>query len=255
MPGSSDNAEDMRPSWRRSRARRTAARLIAAIGYPIVALLGRTFRWRVSGLEYWRRLEAAGDRPIMAFWHGRILPATCFFRDRGIVVMTSENFDGEWIARIITRFGFGTARGSSSRGAKRALVQLKHEVSRGHSAAFTVDGPRGPAYRAQPGAVWLAKVTAQPILPFHIEADRSWTLASWDATQIPKPFSRVAVVFAPPIHVPTDADDQQLNEKNQELERALHSLWRQASERARDAAASARSADERQPSPADRRTS
>ena len=107
----------------------------------------------------------------MAFWHGRILPATYFFRRRGIVVITSENFDGEWIAGIIERFGYGTARGSTSRGAVKALLQLKRDMAAGKPAAFTLDGPRGPAKVAQPGAVWLAKATGNPIVPFHIEAE------------------------------------------------------------------------------------
>ena len=122
----------------------------------------------------------AGRQPILALWHGRILPATLYWRDRGIVVMTSQNFDGEWIARIIARFGFRAARGSTSRGGARALVQLRRELAAGQPAAFTVDGPRGPARVAQPGAVWLAGATGHPVLPFHIEADRCWTARSWD---------------------------------------------------------------------------
>ena len=112
---------------------------------------------------------------MMAFWHGRILPATYYFRHRGIVVITSENFDGEWIASIIERFGYGTARGSTSRGGLKALLQLTREMAAGNPAGFTVDGPRGPARVAQPGAVWLAKATGYPVLPFHLEASRYWT--------------------------------------------------------------------------------
>ena len=99
----------------------------------------------------------------MAFWHGRILPATYYFRRRGIVVITSENFDGEWIAGIIERFGYGTARGSTSRGGRRALLQLTRDMAAGKPAGFTLDGPRGPARVAQPGAVWLAKATGNPV--------------------------------------------------------------------------------------------
>ena len=77
--------------------------------------------------------------------------------------------------------------------------------------AFALDGPRGPARVAQPGAVWLAKVTGKPIIPFHLEADRYWTMKSWDRTQIPRPFATVALAFAPPIQVPRDADDAELD--------------------------------------------
>ena len=122
----------------------------------------------------------------MAFWHGRVLTATYFFRRRGIVVMISENFDGEWIARIIEQFGFRTSRGSSSRGGQRALLKLKREMERGRPSGFAVDGPRGPARKAQPGAVWLAKLTGNPVVPFHMEASSYWSLKSWDRTQIPR---------------------------------------------------------------------
>ena len=147
------------------------------------------------------------ERPSLRFWHGRVLAATLFFRDRGIVVITSENFDGEWIARIIGKFGYGTARGSSSRGGVRALVGLRRELKEGHPVAFTLDGPRGPARTAQPGAVWLAGATGHPILPFHIEADRAWTAKSWDKHQVPKPGRRSPVAIGEPIHVAgTDED-------------------------------------------------
>ena len=151
-----------------SQARRDLriARLSASI-----AALGATLRWRTEGLEHFDAIVAGGRQPIMAFWHGRILPATYYFRRRGIVVITSENFDGEWIAGIIERFGYGTARGSTSRGGRKALLQLKRDMAAGKPAGFTLDGPRGPARVAQPGAVWLAKATGNPVLPFHLEAE------------------------------------------------------------------------------------
>src|SRR6195256_762990 len=171
------------PSWRDSLAKRVQANLIAMAGYPAIAALGSTLRWRTEGLEHLDTIAKSGRQPVMAFWHGRILTATYFFRQRGIVVITSENFDGEWIAGIIERFGYGTARGSTSRGARRALLQLRRDMGAGRPAGFTVDGPRGPARVAQLGAVWLAKATGNPVLPFHLEATRHWTLNSWDRTQ------------------------------------------------------------------------
>src|SRR5215217_5821697 len=155
--------------WRSSRSKRIQAKLLSSIGYPIIAALGSTFRWRVDGGEHYQRVVDSGRPPIMAFWHGRILPATVYFRRRGIVVITSENFDGEWIAGIIEKFGYGTARGSTSSGGKKALLQLRRDMAAGKPAGFTLDGPRGPAHVAQPGALWLAKATGNPVLPFHLE--------------------------------------------------------------------------------------
>ena len=214
----------MTESWRSSPTKRFKARLIAAVGYRLVAVLGSTLRWRTEGLEHLDGVVAGGRQPVMAFWHGRILPATYYFRRRGIVVITSENFDGEWIAGIIERFGYGTARGSTSRGAVKALVQLKRDMAAGKPAAFTLDGPRGPSQVAQPGAVWLAKATGNPIIPFHIESDRYWTAKSWDRTQIPKPWANVAIAIGEPIEVPPDADDAAREQARLTLEARLRSL-------------------------------
>ena len=216
------------PTWRQSWVRRAEVAAIANLGYPLLATLGATYRFRVEGLEHLQAAQAIGH-PIHAFWHGRILPGTVYFKRRGIVVITSENFDGEWIARIITRFGYGTARGSSSRGARKALLQMIRDV-RERPVAFTLDGPRGPARVAQPGAVWLAKVTGNPIVPFHLESDRHWTLRSWDRTQIPKPFANVALVFAPPIQIASTASDASLEQVNARLEQVLSECERRCQE-------------------------
>ena len=207
-----------------SRVDRVRAAAIAGLAYPLIALLGRTCRWQIDGYEHYEALRSARRAPIFAFWHGRILAATYFWRGRGIVVMTSENFDGEWIARVIRRFGYGTARGSTSRGGARALAQLRREVRSGRPAAFTVDGPRGPLRSVQPGAVWLASLTGSPVLPFHMEAQRHWSARSWDRTQVPRPFSRVAVAVGRPIDVPPRADEATLEANRAALEQALRGL-------------------------------
>jgi lysophospholipid acyltransferase (LPLAT)-like uncharacterized protein len=207
------------PGWQRSRWKRAQISAIAGLGYPLLAALGATYRFKTDGLEHLDAANALGH-PIHAFWHGRILPGTIYFQRRGIVVITSENFDGEWIARIITKFGYGTARGSSSRGARKALLQMVRDA-RDTPVAFPLDGPRGPARVAQPGAVWLAKVTGNPIIPFHLEADRHWTLNSWDRTQVPKPFATVALAFAAPIQVGRSASDDELAAVSRELEESL----------------------------------
>jgi len=209
--------------------KRLQARAISLLGYRAVAALGATLRWRTEGLERLDAIAQGGRQPIMAFWHGRILPATYYFRRRGIVVITSENFDGEWIAGIIERFGYGTARGSTSRGGLKALLQLTRDMAAGRPAGFTVDGPRGPARVAQAGAVWLAKATGNPVLPFHLEADRYWTVNSWDRTQIPRPYATVAIAMGEPFLVPPDADEHGIEAARQELERRLRALEPRAS--------------------------
>jgi lysophospholipid acyltransferase (LPLAT)-like uncharacterized protein len=227
-------------SWRSSRLKRIEAAAISIAGYRLVSALGATYRWRTEGLEHFDAVRHGGRQPIMAFWHGRILPATVYFRRRGIVVITSENFDGEWIAGIIERFGYGTARGSTSRGGLKALLQLSRDLAAGKPAGFTIDGPRGPARVAQPGAVWLAKTTGNPVLPFHLEADRYWTTNSWDRTQIPKPFATVALAMGEPFDVAADAGDDGLEAARRELESRLQALETRALELVASTAAGAR---------------
>jgi lysophospholipid acyltransferase (LPLAT)-like uncharacterized protein len=210
--------------WRASWRKRAEVAVIAGLGYPLINALGHTLRWRVEGLQHFDGILASGRQPVMVFWHGRILTATFYFRRRGIVVITSANFDGEWIARIIERFGYGTARGSTTRGAQKAMKQLVRDMEAGKPAGFTLDGPRGPARVAQPGAIWLARATGNPVLPFHLEASSHWTMRSWDRTQIPKPFSTVALVVGDPLDVPSEATDEQMESARQELERRLAAL-------------------------------
>ena len=210
------------PEWAASSRKRAEVAAIATLGYPVLRTLGSTWKWKVSGAEHVESIRGRGLHPIHSFWHGRILPATLYFQRRGIVVITSENYDGEWIARIIQKFGYGTARGSTSRGGPRALLRLVREV-KAKGVAFTLDGPRGPAEVAQPGAVWLSKATGNPLLPFHAEAASSWTMKSWDRTQIPKPFTTVAMAIREPIYVPRDADERVLNDARMALEASLAS--------------------------------
>jgi lysophospholipid acyltransferase (LPLAT)-like uncharacterized protein len=224
-----DDNEVVDPSLTTSQRLKT--QLIAAAAYPAIAGLCRTVTWKTDGAHHYDEILKSGRAPIIAFWHGRILPATWFFRQRGVVALTSANFDGQWIARIIERFGNRTVSGSSSRGGMRALLEIKREVEGGHPAAFALDGPRGPARVAQPGAVWLAAATGSPLLPFHAEATRSWTVSSWDRTQVPKPFSTIAVVLGDPIDVSGTTDSaveagcRELEEKLRQNEaRAAHLL-------------------------------
>ena len=210
--------------WRSSRWRRAQAAAIATIGVPIVEAVGATWSWRETGTEHLDEVARQGRHPILALWHGRILAATLYFRDRGVVAMTSENFDGEWVARLMSRFGYHAARGSTSRGGARALAQLRREMASGRAAAFTVDGPRGPARVAQPGAAWLASATGNPIVPFHIEASKSWTVKSWDKHQVPRPGSLVAVAIGRPIEVPAQADEGIIETGRAAVELSLNDL-------------------------------
>ena len=181
---------------------RVIIRLAGLLLYGLIRLIGATLKFEVRGWEH----HVEGAPQIYCFWHNRIPTATFFWRNRGIVVMSSQSFDSEYIARFIQRFGYGTAKGSSTRGARGGLIQMIRAVRAGKSAAFTVDGPRGPIYEAKPGALLLSARTEAPILPFSISLDRCWRLPSWDRIEIPKPFATAHVFIGPPLRV-SDPDD------------------------------------------------
>jgi lysophospholipid acyltransferase (LPLAT)-like uncharacterized protein len=181
-------------------------------------------RWEVHGWENWEAASNSGQTPIYTFWHNRVFLATHFWQQRRIVVMTSQSFDGEYIARFIRRFGYGAARGSSTRGGTGAIVEMVRLMRAGSPTAFTIDGPKGPRYVAKMGAVLLAKKTGQPILPFTINARRFWEAKSWDRFQLPLPFTKARVVIAPPIYVPADAGDDALQAKRDELQEVLERI-------------------------------
>ncbi len=192
--------------------------------YVLISLVGRTVRFRVEGAEHLEAATRGGRLPIYPTWHDGVFLSTYFFRRRRIVVMTSRSFDGEYIARFIQRFGYGAARGSSSRGGVGALVEMARLMRRGSPAGFMIDGPRGPRREAKMGAVLLAKKTGQPVLPFTVEAASRYAAPTWDRMQVPLPFTRAFVRIAPPIHVAPDADEQLLAAKRDELQRALDAL-------------------------------
>jgi len=205
--------------------------VIAGFVYRALRLIGPTLRFEIVGIHNAVQIRDQGEKAIGAFWHGCIFPAAWFWRNRGIVVMNTVHFDGQWTRRVIERLGFGTVQGSSSRGGVEALAGMSKQLGEGHHVAFTIDGPRGPRYVAKPGAVILARRTGAPISAFHIAVKRGHTFRrAWDRFRLPFPFSRAVLFVAPPVRVPYDADNEVMKKKQQELQSAL--------DRARDAAES-----------------
>jgi lysophospholipid acyltransferase (LPLAT)-like uncharacterized protein len=207
-----------------TRAQQFRIWLVGWIGSLVIGLIGRTMRWESEGDAYLEEIYKFGRRAIFTFWHGRIFPATYYWRHRGIVVMTSLNPDGEAIAQCIRRFGYGAARGSSSRGGFRALAEMAREIRHGRDAAFTIDGPRGPRYFAKQGPVLLALKTGAAIFCFHISMKYKIQLNSWDHFQIPLPFTPAVVLKAPAIWVPADATEEHLRDLHQQMQQVLDDL-------------------------------
>jgi lysophospholipid acyltransferase (LPLAT)-like uncharacterized protein len=214
-----------------SRWRRMQIPVIAWAAYWMIRLLGPTLRVEIVGIHNAIQIRSEDEPGIGAFWHRCILSAAWIWRQRGIVVLNTVNFDGQWTRRVIERLGFGTAQGSSSRGAVEGLAAMAQSLEAGRHVGFTVDGPRGPRYVAKPGPVILARRTGRPISVFYIAVQRAHTFQkSWDLFQVPYPFSRAVMFVAPPIRVSTNADSDMMKSKQDEMQAVL--------ERVRDAAES-----------------
>jgi lysophospholipid acyltransferase (LPLAT)-like uncharacterized protein len=192
--------------------------LMSTVGSLAVGLIGMTLRFAVY-------IEPGGARfdthpLILCFWHRAIFPSTWAFRRQNIGVITSQSFDGEYIARIISAFGYVPIRGSSSRGGARALLESRRILEAGRTVAFTSDGPRGPLYVTKPGPVLLASKSGVPVVAFHIAIERAWLLKSWDRLMIPKPFSRALLCMSKQMVIPPDLETSQLEQFHAELQAA-----------------------------------
>jgi len=194
--------------------------LIVWAGYWFIRLVGYTLRVSVSFEE--GAQKTLDERPLVASsWHSCIIPATYIYRGMGIRVMSSFSYDGEYMGRIIRRFGFVAVKGSSSRNPVRALLGLRRALDDGWTVAFTLDGPRGPRRKVKPGPVGLARSSGRALTTFHIAVDKAWVLNSWDRMMIPMPFSRVLVRMGRLIPVPTDASEADLERYTAELQATL----------------------------------
>lgn len=195
--------------------------LVSWLVPAILRLIGCTLRETTTYEEGAIQSLAEVYPGIFPFWHRCVLPATWIYRHQHPAVMTSQSRDGEFIARVIQRFGFVPVRGSSSRGGQRALLEMNQLLAEGNAVAFTIDGPRGPRGVAKKGPVLLARMSGAAITPFYVAVERAWVLNTWDKLVIPKPFSRIYVRFARKIFVPADADDALMERYHAEMQTAL----------------------------------
>jgi lysophospholipid acyltransferase (LPLAT)-like uncharacterized protein len=199
---------------------RIILRIIIAAGYSFIRLIGPTLRVSVSREE--GAEKTLDERPLItSFWHACIIPSTYIFRNFGVRVMSSNSYDGEYMGRIIRKFGFVAVKGSSSRNAVRALLGLRRALQEGWTVAFSIDGPRGPRHKVKPGPVALARSSGAPLSMYHTAVESAWVLNTWDRLIIPKPFSRVLLRFGPLIPVPADASDEDLERYQQQLQDSL----------------------------------
>lgn len=196
--------------------------VIAVTGATLIRAFALT--WRI-GWTHEERLAAArrhAPNVIFAFWHGRLLPLCYSHRNQNIQVLASRHRDGEMLGQVIRRLGFGHVRGSSTRGGARAIRELAGKIESGLDLGITVDGPKGPRYVVKPGPIQIAKLTGSAIVPITTSSRRHKTFSSWDAFELPLPFTRVRIAYGEPVTVPAGADDALMEAKRLEVEDALN---------------------------------
>ncbi len=198
---------------------------------PIVAAL--TYLWgksctRITVLngDFESELALSGRGCVYVTWHQRLLNLFFLKYRRPVTIMISRSKDGDLVAAVSEKLGFGTVRGSSSRGGVTAMFQLIDKIKKNPETAAGMlgDGPRGPARRLKPGTLKIAQATGVPIIPFAYSAKRHKLFASWDRFMMPFPFSPLVVIFGDPITIPASAGSDELEILRRQVEESLNDL-------------------------------
>jgi lysophospholipid acyltransferase (LPLAT)-like uncharacterized protein len=192
------------------------------LGTGLVAGLFMTTRVERVGVEHYLQFREAGQPIMFVFWHGQLLPLVHYHRHEGIVVLVSEHDDGEYVTRVIHRHGFGTVRGSSTRGGRKGLKGLVRAAKEGRDLAVTPDGPKGPPGVFKPGALAAAQMAGLPVVPIALSASSGYRFASWDGFLLPRPFSKIRIDYLEPRTVPRDASREDLERIAEEIGAALN---------------------------------
>jgi len=191
-----------------------------------VKLVYLTSKKSFESLEpLWER-QKQGQIVLAAVWHQDAVTGPLVFRNRNFVTMVSMSRDGEIFQRILSKVGYTSIRGSSSRRGAEALKgmidHLKHRPA--SICAIATDGPRGPARKAKNGIVLLAKHTGAPVFPVRFGAKKQILNKSWDRTAIPLPFNRLVVLCGEPVSVDANAGRNEIEAARVEIENKLNEL-------------------------------
>jgi len=199
--------------------------IIPFFGSVYIYIIGLTCRSVVINREIEESLLRQGINPIYTFWHGRMLYFPYLYRFQNKHhILASPSKDGEIIGNLLKIYGFNIVWGSTFKKGAKALLNLIRVIKNGDSVVLIADGSRGPAFKAQDGAIKIAKLTGIPIVPMTYSVSRKKVLSSWDRFVIPYPFSKIAVKYGEPVYVPPDADDEVMELKRQELEKKLNDI-------------------------------
>jgi len=198
--------------------------IIGWVGRSLLRILAATSRISVIGGEQYYQLRAEKKPVVILIWHGRILLAPYFFRNKNIMPLISPSQDGEIIVRILTKWKYKILRGSSSHSVVDAWKKMKQELLNGGEVIIVPDGPKGPDRKMKPGGVKLACETGAFIVPYSFSASRKKMLNSWDSFLVFPPFSRVAVLLGEPIKCKKGISHEELDAMCRQVEMSLNEL-------------------------------
>jgi lysophospholipid acyltransferase (LPLAT)-like uncharacterized protein len=205
--------------------------IVPKLVHIILHALFRTCRITVIGKENEDQFLRHGKPILFVSWHQGLIYFPFHFRHLNGVAMVSHSKDGEIIARILKLFGLRSARGSSSKGGKRALGVMINIINREQcSGGLTADAPRGPFGIAKIGIVKLAKETGLPLIPVMWWANRKIMANNWDKTLLPLPFAHIVFFYDTPFYVPSDATREQMESLRADLTDILNRLHQRARE-------------------------
>ena len=196
--------------------------IVGILGSWLIRLLGLTIR--IDDEPKGFNEKAKKIQAVYAFWHCMMLIPAYVGRKSKIQVLISQHSDGEYIAQVINRLGFGVVRGSTTRGGIRALKALVDKIREGCPVAITPDGPRGPRFVVQTGVIYLGKKTQLPVIPVVVGLSSYWELPSWDRFRIPKPFSRALMLYGDPIHIPPNISEEEMEHHRLKLEQIMREM-------------------------------
>lgn len=203
------------------------ARWLLAFGFRLLRLWARTLRYEIDDRSNLLS-PSVTENYIGALWHNRLLLIAFvlqkFVPHRPGAGLISASRDGDLIAPLIERFGFQVVRGSSSRMGASATLELAGVLKSGRDVLMTPDGPRGPAYELGPGIVFLAQKSGAPIQPINMEFSSCWRVNSWDRFILPRPFSKVRVIFGPLHRVGSTITPEEFEAERKRLQNAMMAL-------------------------------
>jgi len=199
-------------------------RIGAFFGACAIRAIGCTWRFRIITEEIVDDARTHSPHVIFAFWHGRMLPLSYRYRNKSIHVLASSHRDGELMGQTIRQLGFGHVRGSSTRGGAKAIRELVAKLEEGYDLGITVDGPKGPRHEVKLGPLEIAKLSGAPVVPAAVSSKSHWVFPSWDAFEVPRPFTTVYVRFGRPVRVSPNAEPEDLEKGRIELETILREI-------------------------------